>query len=245
MSRHHGKRIWIIGASSGIGAALAKELASEGATLILSARRKDKLDTIANALDGDMHMVHPLDVSDRDAFLRSVEEIGPIDSVIYLAAIYTPNVRQLDDVKKSIEINLFGAFTCVEAVRGHFATQKKGQIVLCASVAGYRGLPNAQPYCATKAALINYAESLKVELEPDNIDVKIICPGFVKTELTAKNDFAMPMMITAQSAAHAISRGLARNIFEIHFPKRFTFIMKALRIMPNWLFFAISRKMRR
>lgn len=133
----------------------------------------------------------------------------------------------------------------MNAVRDIFKQQGHGQIVLCASVAGYRGLPNAQPYCATKAALINYAESLKIELEPEHIDVKIICPGFVKTDLTDKNDFKMPMMISADEAASAISKGLTQKGFEIHFPKRFTLIMKTLRLIPNWLFFVFSRKMRR
>lgn len=245
MQQHHGKKIWIIGASSGIGAALAQTLAKAGATLILSARRQGKLEDVLGQLQGSGHKVVALDVSDADAFAHAAKAIGSVDSVIYLAAIYKPNATALSDVKQALDVNLFGAFACVDAVRDIFKQQGHGQILLCASVAGYRGLPNAQPYCATKAALINYAESLKIELEPEHIDVKIICPGFVKTDLTDKNDFKMPMMISADEAASAISKGLTQKGFEIHFPKRFTFIMKSLRLMPNWLFFTFSRKMRR
>ena len=129
-------------------------------------------------------------------------------------------------------------------MKPQFESQGHGQIVICASVAGYRGLPTGQPYCAAKAALLNLSESLKVELEPKNIDVKVICPGFVKTPLTDKNDFPMPMIIEAEDSAIAIKKGLCSRAFEIHFPKRFTYIMKLLHILPHWLYFVVARKMR-
>jgi short-subunit dehydrogenase len=251
MDNIHGKYIWIIGASSGIGEALSRELSSQGATLALSARRKEKLDTLAKDLIGDNHIVAPLDVAKPEELSSAQKDIlknfPRIDSVIFLAAIYSPHSgekKPLSFIHKMLDVNIGGAFNMIDIVQPQFEKQGFGQVVICASVAGYRGLPNGQPYCATKAALINLGESLKVELEPKNIDVKIICPGFVKTPLTDKNDFPMPMIIEAEDAAKAIAKGLTSRSFEIHFPKKFTLIMKFLRLLPHSIYFLLSRKMR-
>lgn len=245
------KNIWIIGASSGIGEALAKDLAANGAKLALSARREDKLKDIIMNLGGNGHIAAPLDVSKPEEIESALSDIlktyPRIDSVIFLAAIYRPHdgeKRPLSFIRSAIDVNLMGAFNLIDVIQTQFEKQGNGQIVLCASVAGYRGLPTGQPYCATKAALINLGESLKLDWEQKNIDVKIICPGFVKTPLTDKNDFPMPMIIEAEDAAKAIRKGLCSKAFEIHFPKRFTYIMKFLRIMPTSLYFWIARKMR-
>ena len=250
MHDYQGQYIWIIGASSGIGEALAAELAKRGACLALSARRADKLEALATTLDGDGHIIAPLDVSDAETIQSAQKTLlntfPRIDRVIFLAAIYSPhdgNQKPLSFIHDMIDVNLGGAFNLIDSIQPQFEHQGKGQIVLCASVAGYRGLPNGQPYCATKAALISLGESLKVEYEPKNIDVKIICPGFIKTPLTDKNDFPMPMMITADKAANAIANGLSARGFEIHFPKKFTWLMKIINIMPRWMFFPLARKM--
>jgi short-subunit dehydrogenase len=244
-----GKYIWILGASSGIGASLAEELASRGAIVAVSARSKDKLQTLVKSLKGNGHIAVPLDVADpksvKDAQNEILKTYPQIDSAIFLAAIYSPHdgkPKELSFIHDMLNVNIGGAFNMLDALMPQLEKQGHGQIVLCGSVAGYRGLPSGQPYCATKAAIINLAESLKVELEPKNIDVKVICPGFVKTPLTDKNDFPMPMMIEAETAAKAIADGLCRRSFEIHFPKRFTYIMKTLRILPNAVYFWVSRK---
>lgn len=243
-----GKYIWILGASSGIGAALANELAARGAHVIVSARRADPLSALCATLPGQDHMAVPCDVADPHAVMAAMaailDRLPHIDSVIFMAAIYAPHdgtQKDLSFIHDMLAVNLGGAFNMLDAVQPYFQKRRTGQIVLCASVAGYRGLPTGQPYCATKAALINLAESLKIELEPDGIDVKVICPGFVKTPLTDKNDFPMPMVIQADAAARAIANGLCRRGFEIHFPRRFTYLMKALRLMPGALFFWIVR----
>ena len=161
MKTHKGKHIWIIGASSGIGEALARELSSQGANLILSARRKDKLDALNENLGG-AHQVLPADVSDAGGLLKAAKKIAHLDSVIFMAAIYSAHDKQHKDiifVHDMINVNLAGAFNTVHAALPFFEKQGRGQIVLCGSVAGYRGLPYGQPYCATKAAIINYAES--------------------------------------------------------------------------------------
>ena len=240
------KSVWIIGASSGIGEALAIELSQQGADLILSARRQDVLESL-NQKCGGYHQVIPVDAGDAQSLIGAAQKIEKLDSVIFLAAIYSPHSdkpKPIEFVHDMINVNLGGAFNTVYAVRDKFEKQGHGHIALCASVAGYRGLPNGQPYCATKAGIINYAESLKVELEPYNIKVQVINPGFVKSPLTDKNEFPMPMIMETGAAAKALAKGLQSNRFEINFPKKFTCLMKLLRALPSWLYFKIARTMR-
>ncbi len=238
--------IWIIGASSGIGAAVAKELAARGAILALSARRKEALELLRASLGTD-HKNFVLDVRDAELVIRTAQAIraafGRIDRVIFLAAAYTPmKLSELDlaVTKQILDVNLLGAFHTVHSVLPIFREQQKGQLALCGSVAGYTGLPGGQPYSATKAGVVNLAESLRAEL-PNTIDVRLISPGFVQSELTDKNDFDMPMIISAEKAANFIANGLLNNGFEIHFPKRFTLILKLLRILPYKVTFFITK----
>jgi NADP-dependent 3-hydroxy acid dehydrogenase YdfG len=212
--------IWVVGASSGIGYALAVELAVQGATLALSARRKEELEKLKERI-GDRHMIYPLDVADTDLTLRTAKAIhaanGRIDRVIFMSAAYTP--MQLDALdmlvtRHMVDVNIMGAFNVVHAALPLLKEQKSGQIALCGSVAGYTGLSGGQPYSATKAAVMNIAESLIAEC-PNHIDVKLISPGFVRTPLTDKNDFSMPMIMTPEQAAKEIAAGLQSNAFEI------------------------------
>lgn len=238
--------VWIIGASSGIGEALAKALASRGATIALSARRKEALDALKLSL-GEQHKVFALDVTDAELVTRTAQAIraafGRIDRMVFLAAAYTPmKIDRLDiaSTKQIIDVNLTGAFHVVHALLPILKEQQKGQIALCGSVAGYTGLPGGQPYSATKAAIINLAETLRAEL-PEAIDVKLISPGFVKSELTDKNDFKMPMIISAEQAVNHIADGLLQKHFEVHFPKKFTRLLKLLRVMPYSVTLGITK----
>lgn len=247
-----GKYIWIIGASSGIGAALAQELSRLGAIIALSARREEKLEEVKGLLQGGDHLVVSIDVADEASVSNACDKIGEhfprIDSVIFMPALYTPHdgrLKPISLIRDMVEVNFTSAYSVLYAVLPHFRKQGFGQIALCASVAGYRGLPTGQPYCATKAALISLAESWKLDFAGENIDVRVICPGFVKTPLTDKNDFHMPMMISSERAAQYIAKGLLRNAFEIHFPKKFTVWAKFIRIVPNGLYFIIARRFRR
>lgn len=247
MRPYEGKTVWIIGASSGIGEALATELAAQGAKLVLSARSIDKLDALNQRLGG-AHRVIAADAGDPQSLVTAAQAIETLDSVIFMAALYTPHSNREKDihfVNDMISVNLSGAFNTVNAVLPLYKQQTYGQIVLCASVAGYRGLPYGQPYCSTKAGMINYAESLKIELEDANIDVKVINPGFVKTPLTDKNDFTMPMMIPAEVAANIIAKEMLSKRFEIHFPKQFTYLMKLIDILPRWIYFPLARLMKK
>ena len=239
--------IWIIGASSGIGCALAVELASQGARLALSARRKDELDRLATTL-GQAHKSFALDVTDAKLCVDTASTIrvifGRIDRIIFLAAAYMPmklDALDLAATKQIIDVNLLGAFHIINATLPLLREQGYGQIALCGSVAGYTGLPGGQPYGATKAGIINLAESLRAEL-PRGIDVKPISPGFVRTALTDKNDFEMPMIISSKQAAKNIACGLLTSHFEIHFPKRFTFLLKLLRVLPYLIALKITQR---
>lgn len=246
--KYHNEIIWIIGASSGIGYALAVELAAQGATLALSARRKEELEQLKQRL-GDHHRIYLLDVTDSERTMRTAKAIhaafGRIDRIIFLSAAYTPmSLDALDMLvtRHMIDVNVGGAFHVVHAVLPLLKEQKSGQIALCASVAGYTGLAGGQPYSATKAAVINLAESLYAE-SPQHIDIKLINPGFVRTALTDKNNFPMPMIITPQHAAKSIAQGLLSTQFEIHFPKKFTYILKLLRILPYALAYKITKNL--
>lgn len=244
--------VWIIGASSGIGAALAHELDARGAILALSARRMGELHDLTAKLNGKAHQIFVLDVTDGAAVTQSAQDVrnhfGRIDRIVFMAAAYDPTSLDhlnMTKVCQMVDINLMGAFRLIDAVLPLFKAQAtKGQLALCGSVAGYIGLPDGQPYSATKAALINLTESLYAECG-DVIDVKLISPGFVRTPLTDKNHFTMPMIVSPERAAHAIADGLLSKNFEIHFPKKFTYLLKILRLLPYALSLPLCRKMRK
>lgn len=226
--------VWIVGASDGIGEALAREYARRGARLVLSARSEDRLDALAGSLGPD-HVVAPLDVGKRASVEAAADRIAllfPVDRVINLAALYDPG-RALeidpDTAAKIVHVNLTGGLHVAQAAAR--VLRKGGQLALTGSVAGYFGLPQGQIYSATKAGVINLAETLRAELE-GRIDVRLISPGFVDTRLTGKNDFTMPAMIEPAEAARAIAGGLDGKRFEIHFPRRLTLALKLLRALP-------------
>lgn len=248
METVNNKKIWIVGASSGIGEHLAIQLAQQGAKLILSARRKKELEAIASNLDGEGHHVLCCDVADYQSIKSASEKLDTVDSVIFMSALYsTPDTEKtsIETIQNIIQVNVMGAYHLIDLVTPKFQQQGYGQIILCGSVAGYCGFPYGQPYSSTKSAIGNLAESLHTELKPKNIDVKLISPGFVRTALTDQNDFEMPMIINAKDAAEEIVKGITKPYFEIHFPKLFTVLMKILRHMPYWLFFRVSKRMLR
>lgn len=237
---------WIIGASTGIGHALALQLAHEGDKLVVSARRADKLAEL-QALSNDVE-AYALDVTDSDAVKKAVEEIerlhGPITRLIYAAAYWEPgkaSAISLDAFRPAYEVNLFGCVGVLEAVIPKMRVRRAGHIALISSVAGYRGLPRAEAYGSSKSAMTYLAESMRLTLQPEGIKVQVITPGFVETPLTSKNDFPMPFLMQADEAATRISKGLKGKAFEITFPKRFTWGLKILRLLPAPLYFALLR----
>ena len=239
-----GRRVWLLGASAGIGAALASALTGRGARLALSARSAEKL----AALNIDAAVLLPCDVTDRAALQAARDALltrwGGIDLVIYLAGDYVPmraNNFDLAVAERLMQVNFGGAMKLADCVLPDL--QAGGGIAFVASVAGYRGLPKALAYGPGKAALIHFAECLHLDLAPRGIGVWLINPGFVATRLTARNDFTMPALITPEQAATAILAGLARGRFEIHFPKRFTCLMQWLARMPYGLYFPLIRRL--
>lgn len=242
-----GRRVWIVGASSGIGAALAEALSARGARLALSARRREALEAVAARCGGAL--VVPMDVTisaDHARAASAVQEVlGGIDMVIFNAGTYRPmRAWELDPVsiRNTVDTNLTGVMEGVAAVVPHMLARGEGAIVLVGSVAGYGGLPKAAAYGPTKAALINFAEVLHLDLAPRGIDVFLVNPGFVDTPLTQQNDFHMPALMTAADAAGSILEGFAAGSFEIHFPRRFTRVLKLMSMLPRRLYFALVRR---
>ncbi|KEO59297.1 SDR family NAD(P)-dependent oxidoreductase [Thioclava indica] len=239
-----GKRIWIVGASSGIGQTLARELSRRGALLVLSARSVEPLETLAREL-GQGEVV-PVDISDPESLDDARAEIlasGKLDAMITTAALYDPgHVDQIerDSARKLVEVNLLGTLWFAQAAKG--LLREGGQLVLFGSVAGYFGLPKGQLYSASKAAVINLVESLRVEYAPE-IDVRLISPGFVNTRLTEKNDFDMPFVMEPDAAARRIADGLAGTAFETHFPRRLTWGLKLLQRLPYRLSLWLTGRM--
>ena len=238
------ERIWIMGASDGIGAALARLWAARGADVILSARSADKLADLAQDLGGAE--MQPCDVTDRESLAKAARQIsasGKVDRAITLAALYDPGkVMELeaDVAARIVAVNLTGSFNFARAAVP--LLRQGGQLALTGSVAGYVGLPQGQIYSATKAGVINLAESLRAELAPE-VDVRLISPGFVDTRLTQKNDFDMPALIQPEDAAAAIVKGLDKGGFELHFPRRLTLPLKFLRVLPYGLALRLTRRL--
>ena len=240
-----GQRVWLIGASSGIGEATARLLMARGARVALTSRSLDAL----TALAGGNAQVAPADVTDRASLAHAFDAIcrtlGGIDVAIINAGTHQP-VRawalDAEAAEKLVQVNLVGAMNASALLAPYFSQRGSGRLAITASVAGYGGLPTGLVYGATKAALINFAETLYLDLAPQGVAVHLINPGFVKTPLTDLNEFKMPALIEAGEAAREILAGIEAGAFEIHFPKRFTRVLKALNLLPYRAYFALVQR---
>lgn len=248
------RRVWVVGASSGIGRATAEALLQQGANVVISARNAGALNDFAasqgihETAGSPRVQPVPMDVTDATsvaAAARAVFSDGPVDLMIYCAGHYRAQratAFDLADMLRHEQVNYTGALRVLDTVLPHMLQRGAGHISLVSSVAGFRGLPQGLAYGPTKAALINLAETLYLDLRPAGIGVSLINPGFVETPLTEQNPFTMPALITPAQAAAEILRGWARGSFDIHFPKRFTRWLKLLRLLPYRLYFAaVSR----
>jgi len=234
-----GRRVWLVGASSGIGQALAEALHAAGARVVVSSRQATALQAFVDAHPGAQAV--PLDVCQSDAVVQAVHEVlrEPLDVLVYCAGHYVPmraSDASLAELERHLDVNYRGALRVLSAALPYLGAGM--HVSLMASVAAYRGLPKSLAYGPTKAALMHLAEVLYLDLAPRGIGVSVINPGFVATPLTAQNEFHMPALISPQQAAQAILQGWAKGEFDIHFPKRFTFVMKLLRLLPYRLYFA-------
>ena len=242
------KTIWITGASSGIGKALAVKFSKEGWNVAISARREKLLDEIAKSNNN----IYPfsLDVTDsakcKFTFENIKKQIGDINISVFCTGIHDPKSEKklnIDKIRKIMEVNFFGTINSINAVYDYYKEKKSGQISIVSSVAGYRGLPAAGAYCASKSALSSFAESLFFDLKRFNVRVSLVNPGFIKTPMTDQNNFPMPMIKSAEFAAEQMFKGLTqKKSFEIHFPVAFTSMMKVLKVIPDGLYFKIVEK---
>ena len=240
---------WIIGGGSGIGAAVAQLLASRGWTVAISGRRAEKLADVAKG--HPTISPYPLDVTDGEAINATVHKIaadlGRIDLFIFGAAAWQPmdvGDYDYDKFRAIVDTNYLGVIRVANPLIEQMARQGGGHFAVIASVAGYFGLPRSAAYSSTKAGLINLLETMRTELAPRNIVVRMIAPGFVKSELTAKNDFPMPFLMEADAAAARIVDGLTQSDrFEIAFPRRMVWLMKTVRWLPYPIFFWLTAKM--
>ena len=242
------KKIWITGASSGIGKALAIKFANEGWKVAASARRENLLKELSAQYPNIQSF--PLDVTNSDecksVFKNIIQKFENIEICVFGTGIHDPKsekIFNLEKIKKIMEVNFFGTMNSINSIYDYYKEKKSGQISIISSVAGYRGLPAGGAYCASKSALTTFAESLYFDMKRSNVRVSVVSPGFIKTPMTDQNDFPMPMIKSPEFAADKIFKGLTQsNTFEIHFPKQFTSIMKILKIMPNWLYLKLIKK---
>lgn len=245
-----GRSVWLVGASTGIGRATAQALHARGARVVVSARNARALDTFVADHPGALAL--PLDVGDAAAVKAAATQVlarGPLALVMYCAGYYKPmraTAFSLDEMLHHQQVNYLGVLNLLDAVLpAMLAAARQGQaghLSLVSSVAGFRGLPQSLAYGPTKAALINLAETLYMDLHDLGLGVSVINPGFVETPLTAQNDFDMPALLTPAQAAQAILAGWADGAFDIHFPKRFTGWLKLLRLLPYRLYFPLTRR---
>ena len=244
--------IWITGASSGLGREAARQYAQLGHTVCVSARNSEALQDLAEEcrqFDGDIYPA-AMDVTDvtqaSDGFADLRKNVGVPDLTILNAGTYIRNTADKFDrsvFESTMDINYMGTVNCLQQVVPVYIEQGRGQIGIVASVAGYRGLPGASAYGASKAALINLFEAIQPELAVRGVSVSLINPGFVRTPLTDKNKFPMPFLMEVDDAARAMVSGLERRRAEITFPKRFTWMIKALRLLPIALYLWLTRRM--
>lgn len=231
-----GQKWWLVGASEGLGRALAQRMAAEGAKLVLSARSADRLTELADELPGAQAV--PLDVTDGDMVTKAAAEIGPLDGVIYCAGAYNPMSAtdwQPGKAEMMAEVNFMGALRVLAQVVPGMVAAKSGRIVLIGSLSGFRGLPGAIGYGASKAGLMHLAENLAVDLQGSGVSVQLANPGFIKTRLTAQNDFKMPMIMSAEDAAACVMDAIRSGRFQTNFPRRFSWLFRAAQFWPIWL----------
>ena len=245
------KKIWITGASSGIGKALAEKFASEGWKVAASARRKEILDEMSSH---ENIFSYPLDVTNQDqikiSFEKIIEDFNGLDLCVFSSGTYDPKLEQEINIKQNkfvMETNFFGVLYCIKAVENYFKNKKNGHISIVSSVAAYRGLPNSSGYGPSKAALTNLTESLYFDFKKHNVRISLVSPGFIKTPLTDKNEFPMPFIKSPEFAAEKMFNGLTKSkAFEIHFPKALTILLKIFRILPYKIYlFLIDKGVKR
>lgn len=241
MRSFSGKKYWLVGASEGLGAALAKKLSDAGADLVISARNAARLAELADSLSANVEIL-PLDVTDRYAVDQAASTVGEIDGLVYLSAAYWPmNTKdwETDKALSMVDVNLSGAVRLIGAVLPQFLKNNRGHIVLTGSLASFRGLPGSIGYSASKAGMLSLAETMRLDLKGTGVEVQVAHPGFIRTRLTDKNDFNMPSLMEPEEAAEHMFKAMRRKRFSTSFPGFFAITMRSLRLLPDWLYFRL------
>lgn len=236
-----GKRYWLVGASEGLGRALAHELSALGAELVLSARDRDRLEALRSDLPGASRVV-PVDVRDSDAVARAVADAGDLDGVIYLAGAYWPMKSahwNPEQVEAMFDVNLTGAARVLGRIVPRFAARDRGHVVVIGSLSGFRGLPGAIGYGASKSGLMHLAEDMHADLRRTNVRVQLINPGFIKSRLTDKNEFRMPFLMDADTAARHVVAAMRSDRFQSNFPRVFSWLFRAANFLPAGLYYRL------
>ncbi len=236
-----GKRYWLVGASEGLGRALAEKLSTLGVELILSARNADRLAELAATLSGKTQIL-PVDISDSASVRRAASKLGDLDGVVFLAGVYWPQSVQdwdADEVEAMCDINFTGAARVIGAVIGPMVARDQGHIVLTGSLSGFRGLPGAIGYAASKAGVMALGESMHCDLRKTGVQVQVLNPGFIKTRLTDKNNFSMPFIMEPDAAAQEMVDFMGTNGFKKSFPRVFSWLLRASQVFPDWLYYRV------
>lgn len=241
MTQWQGKRYWLVGASDGLGAALAQRLNRAGAEVILSARSEDKLAALADTLPGKTQVV-PLDVSSADSVAKAAMKVGSVDGVVYLAGVYWPFGAKdwnAEQATAMADINFTGLVRVMGQVVPDMVARDAGHIVITSSLTGFRGLPGSIGYTASKAGTMSLAECMYADLRKTGVKVQVINPGFIKTQLTDKNDFKMPFLMTPEDAAREVFEHMNTDKFKKSFPFLFSLLFRGSQFLPDWLYFRI------
>lgn len=236
-----GKRYWLVGASEGLGLALAQCLNRAGAEVILSARSEDRLVQAVATMPGRASFV-ACDVSDRASVRAAADAVGEIDGVVYLAGVYWPTTAQgwdADHVEAMCDINFTGCARVIGAVMPDMVQRGTGHVVITGSLSGFRGLPGAIGYSASKAGVMALAESMYCDLRGSGIDVQVANPGFIKTRLTQKNDFKMPFLMTPEEAAQEMFEHMNSDGFKRSFPMVFSWLFRLSQLLPDWAYYRL------
>ena len=239
-----GKRYWLVGASEGLGRELALVMSRAGAEVILSARSEERLTTLASELPGKSQVV-PVDVADAASVRAAATEVGEIDGMVFLAGVYWPMSSKewnADDAEAMADINFLGAMRSVGAVIGDMVARDRGHIVLTGSLSGFRGLPGAIGYGASKAGVMYLAESMQADLRNSGVDVQLINPGFIRTRLTDKNDFKMPFIMEPEAAAQEFFEHMNSDDFKKSYPMVFSWLFRLSQFLPDWAYYRVFGK---
>lgn len=238
MKEWTGKRYWLVGASEGLGAALAQQMSAAGAHLVLSARGRDGLERLAARLPGPAEVL-PVDIADDGSVDAAARALGEIDGVVLLAGVYWPMRAQDWDSARAVtmaDVNFTGYLRVLGAVVPGMVDRDRGHIVITGSLAGFGGLPGAIGYAASKAGAMALAECLHADLHRTSVKVQLVNPGFIRTRLTDLNTFAMPMLMEPETAARAMFRHMNSRRFATSFPAPFAWLFRFGRFLPQWLY---------